>query len=511
MGRRHLYILALVLTLIGGGLFLYKWLVLEFPVTPGENTAIWRIETRLQFVAGGGPAKVTLQIPQNSPQFTVISQNFVSPGFGYTTATERGNRSATFSLANASGEKTIYYRAVVHRARLSERLTAPAQREPPVPPTRYRDAELAAARAIVAAAVRQAADNETLVKLIFRRLREAAPDAEARLLLGADPSLRKTAEVGVELLRLAGLPTRTAHGLHVVPDRQNARFDHWIEFYAGGGWRPYDPRADAFAVPADTLPWWHGPEPFVELTGGGDLTSDVSVRQAFEFTLRAALVRTREIERTLIEFSTLGLPLQTQAVYQVLLVVPVGIFLLVVLRNVVGIRTFGTFMPVLIALAFRQTELLWGIVLFCIVLACGLGVRFYLEQLKLLLVPRLASVVIVVILIMSGLSMLSHKLGFERGLSVALFPIVILSMTIERMSIVWDERGPKEAFIQAGGSLTAAALCYLVMHIPLVKHIAFVFPETLLIVLAATLLLGRYTGYRLVELPRFRALGGGGR
>jgi len=33
-----------------------------------------------------------------------------------------------------------------------------------------------------------------------------------------------------------------------------------------------------------------------------------------------------------------------------------------------------------------------------------------------------------------------------------------------------------------------------------------VFPELLLVVLAATLLLGRYTGYRLFELWRFREL-----
>jgi hypothetical protein len=37
----------------------------------------------------------------------------------------------------------------------------------------------------------------------------------------------------------------------------------------------------------------------------------------------------------------------------------------------------------------------------------------------------------------------------------------------------------------------------------------FVFPELLLVTLAATLLLGRYTGYRLTELARFRALRGG--
>ena len=61
-------------------------------------------------------------------------------------------------------------------------------------------------------------------------------------------------------------------------------------------------------------------------------------------------------------FSLLSLPLHTQRVYRMLLMVPVGAFLLVILRNIIGIITFGTFMPVLIALAFRETQLLWGIV-----------------------------------------------------------------------------------------------------------------------------------------------------
>ena len=189
-----------------------------------------------------------------------------------------------------------------------------------------------------------------------------------------------------------------------------------------------------------------------------------------------------------------------------LLLVPVGAFLLVILRNVIGLATFGTFMPVLIALAFRETHLLWGIVFFSVLVGLGLTIRFYLENLKLLLVPRLAAVLIVVVALLASVSILAHKLGLERGLSVALFPMVIMTMTIERMSIVWEERGPNEALKQGLGSLAAASLAYLVMHHRLVQHLFFVFPELLLVLLAATMLLGRYSGYRLVELWRFRAL-----
>ena len=123
-----------------------------------------------------------------------------------------------------------------------------------------------------------------------------------------------------------------------------------------------------------------------------------------------------------------------------------------------------------------------------------------------MLVPRLASVLIVVVLSMALISVVSHQLGFDMGLSVGLFPMVILTMTIERMSIVWEERGPREAIQQGLGSLLVAAICLGVMEIKTLQHLIFVFPELLLWLLALCLLLGRYRGYRLLELVRFKTL-----
>jgi hypothetical protein len=223
-----------------------------------------------------------------------------------------------------------------------------------------------------------------------------------------------------------------------------------------------------------------------------------------EEAIRSAIERARFATPALLEFSLFRLPIQTQSVYRVILLIPLGAFLVVVFRNVVGISTFGTFMPVLISLAFRETQLLWGIGLFSLMVGLGLAFRFYLDRLKLLLVPRLASVLIMVVLLMVLVSVVTNKLGLERALSVALFPMVIMTMTIERMSIVWEERGPGEALKEGIGSLFVASLVYLLMSIGYVEHIMFVFPELLLVLLACTLLLGRYTGYRLIEIYRFK-------
>jgi len=136
--------------------------------------------------------------------------------------------------------------------------------------------------------------------------------------------------------------------------------------------------------------------------------------------------------------------------------IPIGALVMVALRTFVGIDAFGTFMPVLIALAFRETKLFWGVVLFTMLVALGLSIRFLLDRLRLLFVPRLSAVLIVVVMLMLLISLGSHGLGLETGLSFALFPTVIIAMAIERMSVVWEERGTADAMRAGLDSLIVA-------------------------------------------------------
>ncbi len=256
------------------------------------------------------------------------------------------------------------------------------------------------------------------------------------------------------------------------------------------------------------LIWQRNADPTLQIEGGQSVELQFSARHDLRDALDLARSTAAHHQSRVIEFSLLGLPIHTQNVYETLLTVPLGAFLVVLLRNVVGFATFGTFMPVLIALAFRETELAWGLVLFSTVVALGLAIRFYLEHLKLLLVPRLAAVLIIVILLMLIISVITFQLGLGRGLSVALFPMVILAMTIERMSIVWEESSASDALKQGLGSLAAAALAYLVMTNPQIEYLMYRFPELLLVLMGLCVLMGRYTGLRLTELWRFKALAG---
>ena len=199
----------------------------------------------------------------------------------------------------------------------------------------------------------------------------------------------------------------------------------------------------------------------------GALINDlqISVKRRLRSSLDLAAQRTELKDSFIGRISLLHLPVQTQSVYEVLLLVPFGILVIVVLRNFVGLSSFGTFAPVLIALAFRETELVKGILLFMMIVSMGLVFRFYLERLRLLLVPRLAAVVTIVVLLMTAISLFSDRMGVETGLSVSLFPMVIISMVIERMSIVWEERGAMTSIQEGLGSLLMASLAYSVISI----------------------------------------------
>jgi hypothetical protein len=504
MSRRHLILLTLALTLVGSIVFLYKALVLNFPLVSEVRSDIWEVEAHLTFVAGNKPIKVSMNLPRNSRRFAIVNENFISRGYGVNVVTEDGKRRVHWSIRKAAGTQNLYYRASVRRMDRDIPQKMPQGSGPEKPDLKgaYREAS----ESLVSEAREKSADIDGIVIELLHRLNNPRPGDNAALLLGKKASVQRKVDLSVQLMALAGIHARSVHGIGLEDQKRNSPIIHWLEIYDKKQWVSYDPVTAKRGVPEGYLIWWRGMQPLFESQGTKNLAATVSVSRSDEPALQAVLESGELKKPFLLGFSLFSLPIETQAVYHVILMVPVGVFLLVILRNVIGIRTFGTFMPVLIALAFRETQLLWGVIFFSTLIALGLVIRLYLAHLKLLVVPRLAAILIVVIYLMALFSILTHKFGLERGLSVALFPMVIMTMTIERMSIGWEELGALETLKQGAWSMIAAMLAYLVMTIKHIEHLLFVFPELLLILLAGTLWLGRYTGFRLLELPRFKSL-----
>lgn len=506
MRNRHLYILSFLLCLTGISIFLYKYISLGFPVTPGQQTNVWDVEIKINFTATDRPVKALLYVPKNTANFSIINENFISKGYGTSISTVDTNRQVSWTIRRAKGQQTLYYRAMIEKQIVSDSGLITTTKKVEVLPADYEGADLEAANAVLLEAKQKSADRLTLVLQLLDLMNNQANDENVNLLLRGKKSDQSQLQEIIRILSLDEIPARLVHGLHIVEQYGKQEPVTWLEVHIDNQWVPVNPVTGQTGLLEDYLVLWKGSDRMINLTGADNLDVDINIKQSELESLSAATTREKSLSPDLWKYSLHNLPLDTQRVYRVLLSVPVGVFLLVILRNIIGIKTFGTFMPVLIALAFRETQLVSGLILFSMIVAIGLAIRFYLEKLKLLLVPRLASVVIIVILLMLMVSIISHNLGIESGLSVALFPMVIITMTIERMSIVWEEKGPVEALYQGAGSLIAASAAFTVMTIEQIEYLVTVFPELIFVLLAITLLLGRYSGYRLLELHRFKAL-----
>ncbi|MGB1579888.1 MAG: UUP1 family membrane protein, partial [Nevskiales bacterium] len=425
--------------------------------------------------------------------------------YGLATEMEGGNRIARWAVRRARGRQILYYRAVLYQDGDSNGTMAgppPKFPEKPDYPEPYRSAVYSFLEEVRD----ESADIESFTQQLVTRLNAKEPDENAAVLVeGMDTPDQKVANI-VNILAGAHIPARVVYGLKLQDGMRHGNLEPWLQVHNERRWLTFNPLTGTTGLPDDVVMWRTGTGPQARLMGGQALSVEFSVARNLRELVDISRQRAELKGSRIMDFSLYSLPIQAQNVYRVLLTIPLGALVVVFMRTFVGIKTFGTFMPILIALAFRETEWLWGMLLFTLIVALGLGLRFYLEQLKLLLVPRLSSVLIIVVLLMAGMSVVGHQLGLELGLSVALFPMVILAMTIERMSLVWEESGAGEALKQGLGSLLVASIGYAVMSNDTLTYQIFVFPELLLVMLALCLLAGRYTGYRLLEYWRFRAL-----
>lgn len=508
MSKRHLYLLALAIIVAALAAMHYKWNTLRFPISPDAKVQVWTVQAHIEYQPRRGANTVTLQLPWNTPGWIVLDQRFVAREYSRLEERNSQGHEVQWATRRALGEQDLYYRATIVRSELREE--ANFDFEPVIPPPPQLEEPYATAAQTLLGQVRERSSNTvTFARELLRRLAESDASDEVALLrerYGNDDSAR-TAFV-VQLLAERNIPARMIHGLHLgeQPSELDGRMLSWLLVHDGLSWHMLNPRDASEGMPRDLFIWSTSGKPVLAIDGDPPASLEFSLARNLADAIAIAERRLEVRDANLVRYSLLSLPLQAQQTYQVLLMVPIGAFIMLILRNIVGVKTYGTFMPVLVALAFRETALIAGIVLFVLVVGTGLLVRFYLERLRLLLVPRLTAILIVVVLLMAAVSVLSNRLAIEVGLSVALFPMVIMAMTIERMSVAWDERGGATAIREGIGTLVVAALAYVVMSWQPLEHFVFVYPEVLLILFALALILGRYSGYRLNELVRFRAL-----
>lgn len=516
MKRTQLLIIVCVLIASSLGVFFYKVTQLGFPVVPDLDSDTWTIESKVSFTGRGDPVTLRLALPESQGQFSVVDETFIASGFGIETTTDATGRRAVFERRAQDGSAVVFYRAKL--ISIDRRIGSSEFDPEPEAVSDYRRSErrqairdnatplLVALDSVLTEALEKSAGERSFITQLARLSANTGDDRITTIIEGGPPDIDNASNRLVFLLNAAGTPARLVQGVILDSDTRRAPLESWVEYWLNGEWISAEALTAERLDDSRALPIVYDGAPIVDGEGFRRLGVSWSVARNFESQLVRAMERGEEYAPWVNATSLLSLPIDLQLVFRVLLLIPLGALIIVVLKQVIGMPAFGTFMPILIALAFRETSLFTGMILFVGIVAVGLLLRAYFNQLQLLLVPRLAAVLIIVTFLMMVIALVGEASGIQTGLSISLFPLVIITMTIERMSLTWEEDGAKDALKKAVGSLAGAVPGYWILTNEYIEHVAIVFPELLLIVLAIVLLLGRYTGYKVTEFFRFRVL-----
>ncbi len=506
-------------SLIALGLIVFAWkiVVLDLPLAPSNPEGLWRVEVQLR-ARGAERGSLRIALPSTSEGQVIQDENLLSDRLLFTIRNEQGQRSGIWT-GTLKGEHEPSYG---FRVQLTDRDTTLARGLNGPPTARGAErhveatAEFPAESELVTAILDvldlpSEADPVGRTRTIFgyvtdeiATVQDGSDDALLAL-TGREASAEGKARLLVTLLRGAGVPARQMQGLRLRDGYDPLRMV-WAEAALGSQWVPMVPAEGLFAVlPDDLLTLRVGSDPLVHATGV----------EAVTHRYRAIRERMRpdELEALMVpqipwlaSFSLYRLPVDIQEAFRILMVVPLAALGMAIFRNLIGVRAFGTFLPILLALALRATGLVPGLAMIAAVIALGVVARLAMDRLHLLLVPRLSVLLCVVILATAFFALIGRGLEAPSLFGGVLFPIVILTMLVERFSINVAEEGLRLALQQLFWTVSISCSVYPLFRSTTIEHLMFGFPELVVVVMGTLVLLGGYSGYRLFELRRFRAV-----
>lgn len=197
-----------------------------------------------------------------------------------------------------------------------------------------------------------------------------------------------------------------------------------------------------------------------------------------------------------------GVPLAT---ITLILMLPIIATFIAFLRQVVGIKAFGIYTPLIITFAFLATNgLRYGVAIFFAVILTGMVMRFAMKPFRLLYLPRVAIMLTVVSLIILVMLVFGGNMRRTGLASVSIFPILIMITLVEKFVAVQIEKGNKTALILAFETLIISIFGFYIASWKDLIEILLVHPWIILVTVPINIVLGRWTGLRVSEYIRFK-------
>jgi len=506
--KRTAVLLAVALLLLSFALLCYRIIWLKYPIFPAAPEKVWQLSMDAHVKGGEKETTVMIGVPYTHKGQIVAEERIHSGTLNFNLLREGINQIGIWSgTLGLEGETIGYSSSIQVRPQQPSKTKTPILE--PYPPNIGKEEQAFLKRLVAKWDSLPPADRLRRIAATVKGFwGTPPPDAQDLHAWSGFQEKHGQQEALLGLLRAADLPARLVEGLQLAESITDSTLT-WIEVWTGQEWESLQPeKGEIYQKTAPLLPLTTNGLPAVRVINGELSEVRWTLNREIITQWHMHFERILRSNRFLDRWSLFRLPPEFQRTFRILLLVPIGALMICLLRNLVGFPTFGIFMPVLMALAFRNTGLLYGLGIFAGVVLIGYVVRRWISKLRLLLVPRLSVILTLVIIFFTVFALIGNKVGLRELMAVGLLPFVILTMTIERFFIIIEEAGAREGLWTAAGSAAVATITHEIIHFEPLQLTFFVYPELLFAVAAVQVLLGRYTGYRLSEFIRFRKLRG---
>jgi hypothetical protein len=274
-----------------------------------------------------------------------------------------------------------------------------------------------------------------------------------------------------------------------------------------GQWVPFCPTNDHFAeLPKNYIALYFGDEVLFKRTAG----IDFNYYYTFEkITLLGEDVNNKfqnlpfNIYRFVNEFEKFKLSMD---VFIYLLMLPFAALISVILKNVIGLETFGTFLPILIASVLHNTGVITGISVFFGIIFLVYFTNILVSRLDLLYHPKMAILLSFVILALLIIFNMGLEFQYYNLVYVVFFPVAIIAITINRVITLIDEASFKRLLIVSINTTIVTVIAFYFIHSIFLQLVMLSFPEIILILIGLNIVVGRWAGFRVIEYFRFAGL-----
>ncbi|MBI4284089.1 MAG: hypothetical protein HY663_06435 [Chloroflexi bacterium] len=189
---------------------------------------------------------------------------------------------------------------------------------------------------------------------------------------------------------------------------------------------------------------------------------------------------------------------------KVMIIIPILGAVIVWVRLLAGIRTFGMFAPVVIALSMLDLQILPGVLIYALLIVTGVAVKLLLlKRLQLPNIAELSLIIFALVLVLLGISALPFN--FVPLFGDIFFRLIITTFVIEQASRTAEEQRMIDVLPLLLATFAAAVV--------LAYYGAFLLQKSFSVLWAvfaisafASIIAGNYLGLRLTELIRFKFL-----